>query len=379
VSYTRRRFIATTATLLGATLAAASLQGHAAVSDSDTNCANWPAWQADGRVVDVTAGGYTTSEGQAYALFFALIADDRESFDAILTWIRNNLCGGDLTSRLMAWKWGERANQTWGVIDEHAASDADLWLAYTLFQAAGYWRDEQLKAQAELVQLRIAKELVVQVEGVGAVLLPSPEGYALATGGYKLNPSYLPLQILQSLAHQAPTEPWRDLVKTTMRMMTETTPSCIVADWVQVKPKQGFVLMSGESSFGAYEAIRVYLWAGMLSAKDVNRGILLQRLSGMHAAIKRDFYPAEKIDVQSGKINVAGPVGFSAAMLPILSAWGDTQSVHVQQTRIIALGGIPKIYYEQALALFAQGWMEHRYRFESDGSLVVKQVAKCTK
>lgn len=46
----------------------------------------WPLWQAygqrmiagDGRVLDRTAGDRTTSEGQAYAMFFALVANDRQ-------------------------------------------------------------------------------------------------------------------------------------------------------------------------------------------------------------------------------------------------------------------------------------------------------------
>jgi Cellulase family 8 (EC 3.2.1.4) len=50
---------------------------------------NWPAWDqfkkdyvsAEGRVIDPSdARKITTSEGQSYALFFALAANDRETF-----------------------------------------------------------------------------------------------------------------------------------------------------------------------------------------------------------------------------------------------------------------------------------------------------------
>jgi endoglucanase len=37
----------------------------------------------------------------------------------------------------------------------------------------------------------------------------------------------------------------------------------------------------------------------------------------------------------------------------------------------IGLYGDDPYYYDQNLALFAQGWQEHRYRFEPDGSLKV--------
>jgi len=62
----------------------------------------WPLWQAygqrmiagDGRVLDHTAGDRTTSEAQAYAMFFALVANDRAQFDKLLNWTEANLAGG---------------------------------------------------------------------------------------------------------------------------------------------------------------------------------------------------------------------------------------------------------------------------------------------
>ena len=42
----------------------------------------------------------TTSEGQSYALFFALAANDREAFDKILLWTENNLADGSLKALL---------------------------------------------------------------------------------------------------------------------------------------------------------------------------------------------------------------------------------------------------------------------------------------
>lgn len=384
MNHTRRHFIRTSATLLGVALAGRVPAGNAAASVA---CVSWPEWetfkqdfvQDDGRVIDANAASCTTSEGQAYALFFALVADDRKRFDSILNWTKNNLAAGDLTVNLMAWQWGERADHSWGVLDEHSASDADLWLAYTLYQAAKYWHDPALSSLAELIQEHVAKQLVVEVAGVGPVLLPGPAGYALASDGYRLNPSYLPLFLLSGLAHQVKRGPWAALARTTMDMFAATTPAALAADWVTVQPGRGFMLDSSVATSGGYEAIRVYLWVGMMSERDPRRAILLRHLSGMRSVIARNNVPPEKIDVMSGVVSGAGPAGFSAAVLPILSAWGDKQAVRLQQTRIVAMGGIPKVYYERALGLFAQGWMEQRYRFESNGSLVLKKVAQCTK
>jgi endo-1,4-beta-D-glucanase Y len=51
----------------------------------------WNAYQsrfidAQGRVIDHTSGDRTTSEGQAYALFFALADNDRATFDRLTNW-----------------------------------------------------------------------------------------------------------------------------------------------------------------------------------------------------------------------------------------------------------------------------------------------------
>src|SRR5882672_1119580 len=61
----------------------------------------WLAYQArfissDGRVIDPQKGGWTTSEGQSYALFFALVDNDRALFEKLLSWTTSNLGGGDL-------------------------------------------------------------------------------------------------------------------------------------------------------------------------------------------------------------------------------------------------------------------------------------------
>ena len=46
----------------------------------------------EGRVVDYSdAKLITTSEGQSYGMFFALVANDRESFDKIFAWSEKNL------------------------------------------------------------------------------------------------------------------------------------------------------------------------------------------------------------------------------------------------------------------------------------------------
>ena len=75
---------------------------------------DWPLWenfrrhaiQSDGRVIERRADDRTTSEAQAYALFFALVANDRGQFDRLLSWTQNNLANGDLRKQQPAFLRG---------------------------------------------------------------------------------------------------------------------------------------------------------------------------------------------------------------------------------------------------------------------------------
>ena len=115
--------------------------------------ADWPAWesfrqhyiQPDGRVAEHDANGRTTSEAQAYALFFALVNNDRRQFDSLLRWTDDNLAAGKLGERLPGWHWGRDAQAgnerpVWRLLDDNSASDADLWLSYALIEAGRLWQ-----------------------------------------------------------------------------------------------------------------------------------------------------------------------------------------------------------------------------------------------
>jgi endoglucanase len=88
---------------------------------ASAQAADWPLWenfrrhaiQSDGRVIERRADDRTTSEAQAYALFFALVANDRAQFERLLSWTQNNLANGDLRAHQPAWLWGSDVTSRW--------------------------------------------------------------------------------------------------------------------------------------------------------------------------------------------------------------------------------------------------------------------------
>lgn len=159
--------------------------------------------------------------GQSYGLFFALVANDRPTFDKLLEWTENNLAAGDLSAHLPAWLWGEDDKKRWTVLDTNTASDADLWIAYNLLEAGRLWKSRRYQTLGTLLLQRIGREEVADIPGLGLMLLPGKIGF-VAQDRWRLNPSYLPPQLLARFA--ALNGPWRAMQKTNQRLLLETAP-----------------------------------------------------------------------------------------------------------------------------------------------------------
>ncbi|OIO82399.1 MAG: endo-1,4-D-glucanase [Gallionellaceae bacterium CG1_02_56_997] len=359
-------------------------------------CGDWPLWrefgnhfiQPDGRVLaDEGEHRYSTSEGQSYALFFALTANDRSAFERILSWTQDNLAGGDLGARLPAWQWGKKPDGTWGVADANSAADADIWLAYTLLEAGRLWDEPRYTAQARLLMANIRIHLIREISGIGMVLLPAETGFELA-GGVRLNPSYYPVHLLRALAKADTSVPWLKVLANAQATMKAVSGKGFVPDWVAYQPGVGFMPDKPSGSIGQHDAIRVYLWWGMLSRQDALFASLKSMLVGMDRLIPRELTsPPLAVDTQTGQVSGISPVGFSAALLPYFTATGNKVALRLQRERLIAqtdtntgvLIGQDKRYYDQVLALFGLGFTEQRFSFSSRGQLVTSWKSSCSK
>ncbi|MDX1670335.1 MAG: glycosyl hydrolase family 8, partial [Limnobacter sp.] len=201
---------------------------------------NWPEWNGykkafiskDGRVVDhSTADLRTVSEGQAYGLFLALVANDRPTFDRLLQWTANNLAKGDLKQNLPAWHWGKTGNQ-WGVIDPNSASDADLWIVYCLIEASRIWKDNEYELIGRQLAQQILLKEVLLVEGLGLSLLPGEKGFVRANGTVKLNPSYVPPFLMARLADHFENQPaWAELYLGSQNLLLQSVEKGLFPDW----------------------------------------------------------------------------------------------------------------------------------------------------
>lgn len=352
----------------------------AARAAADARCGPWTSWETfkgaylsgDGRVIDpMHADHRTVSEGQAYAMMFALVANDRATFDRLLVWSTNNLARGDLSLHLPAWLWGHREkDDSWSVIDPNPATDADVWMAYALLEAGRLWSEPRYVALADRMIANIAQREVRDLPRLGPTLMPAPQGFVLDTY-YRLNPSYLALQPLRRFAGHTNDTLWPAVLASSRRILLESAPLGVAGDWIEWHPLKGFLPDGRTEGLGSYDAIRVYLWIGMLDAADPDRRELLERYAPVAGTFAPDGRPPERIEIATGRTRGGGPGGFSASFIPFFSARGDFGAVAQQKVHLAAqTASDAKRYYDGVLRLWSEGWETGRYRFAADGSLV---------
>jgi endoglucanase len=356
---------------------------------------SWTLWDsysarfidAQGRVFDPRGDGHTTSEGQAYALFFALADDDRTHFARVLNWTQANLAGGDLKTHLPSWLWGKDKDGVWKTLDANPASDADVWMAYTLVEAGRLWNNPEYTNMGGAMMALIAKSEVTDLPNFGPMLLPGPNGFQHEKT-WILNPSYLPIFLFERLAEVDPAGPWRQIAINIPPLLEQSARHGFAMDWVEYFPGDGFYPVAGQQPGspnpdgpeGSYDAIRVYLWAGMLDGSEGKRAEIVNSIPGISAYLANHDAPPEKVSDQGIPMAQDGPVGFSAAVLPYLRALPGLSRISSQQMIRMSLMkdettgfyGKDVAYYDQNLALFGTGFLDGRFRFGPEGELKVE-------
>ena len=353
---------------------------NASQSNGSDACQPWPYWNefikkhidSTGRVIDfLNPDLRTTSEGQSYGLFFALVNNDISLFERLLSWTAYYLCEGHLDQRLPAWLWGQAEDKQWKILDDNTASDADIWIAYCLLEAGRLWeRNSYTNAGIQLLQL-IKKAEVVDVQGIGMMLSPGLRGF-ITPDSWTMNPSYLPIMVLRRCAVADPSGPWSVIAENAIRVISESAVNGFSPDWTAWDGEK-FIVDTSRGNLGSYDAIRVYLWAGMLNEHDPGQNKILPNLGGPDRMLKKQPVLPERIDVETGTGSGQAPLGFSGALLPYLAALKDDTALADQNKRIPspvkASSSDALHYYDRMLILFGQGWYEERFRFTADGSL----------
>ncbi|MBL6454951.1 glycosyl hydrolase family 5 [Belnapia sp. T6] len=242
--------------------------GHALAQPSDASRAEWRAFQsrflaADGRVVDTGNGGVSHSEGQGWALFFAVRADDQAAFQRILGWTRRVLKRP--RDELHAWRY--RPEAAMPVEDLNNATDGDIFIAWALLEAGERWGNAEYTAIGIAIARDILRHLVRRA-GAFSVLLPGARGFEHA-GTTIINPSYYVFPAFSALARAVPDRAWVRVAADGLVLLRASRFGRwgLPPDWAVLSKADGEVKLpqSWPPRF-SFDAVRVPLylaWAGL--------------------------------------------------------------------------------------------------------------------
>lgn len=231
---------------------------------------------ADGRVVRHDEGGDTVSEGQSYALLFAVGAADEARFGTIWDWTRANLQRDD---GLFAWRWADGA-----IVDDSPAADADLDIAAALALAADRWDRPEWEDEAR----RIA-DAVMDHE-----TFESGDRLLLAAGPWAVdervvNPSYLARCDWEDLAELTGDDRWSDLGDAAFDVLAALADEGLPPDWAratdegELRPVAGADAADGPGGYGLDAARIPVRLAGCPDDTDI-AATLWERLEPLDAA-----------------------------------------------------------------------------------------------
>ncbi len=153
-----------------------------------------------GRVVDVANKSVSHSEGQGYAMLFAVAAGDRKTFDRVWGWTRATLQTRP-DDALLSWRWVPDTSDNGGdagrVDDPNNATDGDLLVAWALARAEAVWSDPGYRDSAERLAADVLRLTVLERDGV-LMMLPGAHGFR-REGAVILNPSYYVFPAIDAL------------------------------------------------------------------------------------------------------------------------------------------------------------------------------------
>lgn len=213
----------------------------------------------DGRVVDTANNNISHSESQGYGLILSVLADDRATFERVLSFTSTELLVRD--DGLAGWLWDPA--KTPHLTDANNATDGDILIAYGLALAGDVWSDSAFTERARSIATTIGQTMLVESDGMTAIL-PGAAGFNDRTDGVGpiLNPSYWVFEALPVFAKLDPSTDWEAVTQTGIELVRRArlTKSGLPPDWLvlddtgTIKPAPDFPVEFG------YNGIRIPLY-----------------------------------------------------------------------------------------------------------------------
>ncbi|MDQ3239348.1 MAG: glycosyl hydrolase family 8 [bacterium] len=243
----------------------------------------------DYRVVDPTQDNITTSEGQSYGMLRAVWMDDKETFDKLWQWSKDNLQRPN--DSLMTWKWGKRDDNSYGPMPnggENSASDADSDIALALILASNRWGEKSYEGDAKVLLSDLWEYDTDVINGKRYLIAGN---WAKLPNESVLNPSYFSPYAYRMFAEIDKKHDWNSLIAPGYEMLKNSSNDKLdkdksvglPPDWVSIDRKTGSLkapTLTNLSTNYSYDAMRIpwrisldYQWNREGKAYDYLKGL----------------------------------------------------------------------------------------------------------
>ncbi len=201
----------------------------------------------DAKVVDPHNGYITHTEGIGYALYFSYSMDDKESFISIYNWMKSNLKVNKFG--LFGWKKG----------DLTSATDANLWIAYSLYLMYDKTKYKPYKDDADRL-IKAIKEHQIIITNKQMFLLPW-EKSLVKEDNIRVNPSYIIFEIFEYMALVDDSKFWNKLIQDSTLLLKKARFSSLTlnSDWIIYNLLTDSYSLPKKYKFFGYDAIRIPL------------------------------------------------------------------------------------------------------------------------
>jgi len=192
----------------------------------------------DGRVIDYTQNGITTSEGQSYAMLRAVWLGDKPTFDSV--WHFTSTSMKRPNDNLFGWRWGQRQDKSYGFISgggDNSAADADSDIAFSLILASRRWNNPKYEDQAK----NILKDLWnIETATAGQKRYLIAGNWAQSSNELVINPSYFAPYEWRVFSKVDTTHDWNSLIDPAYQLLNDSSKapldkgkgSGLPPDWV---------------------------------------------------------------------------------------------------------------------------------------------------
>ena len=254
------------------------------------------AFYDDGRIIDTGNQGVSHSEGQGYAMLFAVAAGDKQHFEHLWQWTRQHLQRDDY---LFSWRYRPcEYNDKRCVDDPNNATDGDILIAWALFRASKEWHESAYRDSAIHILKALASCCIVRLHELH-YLLPAASGFMTDEDNFHINLSYWVFPAFAAFFEETDDLLWLELYLAGERLIASSQDNrfSLTPDWLKIEAGKPNLAASRSTEYG-FNACRVPLhlsWPHRFNQKNRFAG----RLTGWERYWQARPFPAT-LDLLSG-------------------------------------------------------------------------------